>query len=138
MTEFEPRNFLRPCLLLLLRDQSDYGYRLVARLRPLHDGDPGRVYRALRELEGHGLVRSQWQPSDVGPARRRYVITPDGLLMLDVLVGGLARSHEVLHVFLQRYQRLAPPTGRATGSATAGRTATAATSCSRADGSRGR
>jgi len=138
MTEVEPRNFLQPCLLLLLHEHPDHGYELVARLRPLHDGDPGGVYRALRELEGHGQVRSQWQLSDVGPVRRRYVITPDGLLMLDVLAGGLARSHEVLHVFLQRYQRLSSPTGCATGSAAAGRTATAATSCGRAGGSRGR
>jgi Transcriptional regulator PadR-like family len=72
MAELEPRNFLQPCLLLLLREQPDHGYELAARLRPMHDGDgdAGGVYRALRSLERQGLVRSEWHTSDVGPARR--------------------------------------------------------------------
>jgi hypothetical protein len=51
MAALEPRNFLQPCLLLL-REQSDHGYDLTARLRPLHDGeaDAGGVYRALRAM----------------------------------------------------------------------------------------
>ena len=58
MAALEPRNFLQPCLLLLLREQSDHGYDLAVRLRPLHDGegDAGGVYRALRALEGRDYV----------------------------------------------------------------------------------
>src|SRR5436190_1267350 len=76
MTELEPRNFLQPCLLLLLMEQPDHGYELAARLQPMHDGqgDPGSVYRALRGLERQGLVRSEWSPSDAGPARRTYYV----------------------------------------------------------------
>ena len=87
MAELEPRNFLQPCLLLLLMEQPDHGYELAARLRPMHDGegDPGSVYRALRGLERQGLVRSEWSPSDVGPARRTYYITDDGVAGLDDL-----------------------------------------------------
>ncbi len=81
MATLEPRNFLQPCLLLLLREQPDHGYELAARLRPMHDGDgdAGAVYRTLRGLERLGLVRSEWQTSDVGPARRTYYITPEGV-----------------------------------------------------------
>ena len=66
----EPRNFLLPCLLLLLRERADHGYELVSRLRPMHEGesDPGGVYRALRALEQRGLVRSEWRTSGAGPA----------------------------------------------------------------------
>ena len=48
-----PKNFLRPCLLLLLREQPAHGYELLERLRPLGFGrdDPGGLYRALRSLE---------------------------------------------------------------------------------------
>src|SRR6476659_1272061 len=65
MAELEPRNFLQPCLLLLLMEQPDHGYELAARLRPMHDGegDPGSIYRALRGLERQGLVRSEWNRS---------------------------------------------------------------------------
>jgi DNA-binding PadR family transcriptional regulator len=112
MTELEPRNFLQPCLLLLLREQPDHGYELAARLRPMHDGegDPGAVYRALRGLERQGLVRSEWSPSAVGPARRTYYITEHGVAGLDDLADGLRNTHEAVLVFLERYARL---TGRA-------------------------
>jgi|SRR5689334_4752933 len=108
MAELEPRNFLQPCLLLLLMEQPDHGYELAARLRPMHDGegDPGSVYRALRGLERHGLVRSEWNPSDVGPARRTYYITDDGVASLDDLADGLRTTRAAVQVFLERYARL--------------------------------
>ena len=108
MAELEPRNFLQPCLLLLLREQPDHGYELAARLRPMHDGDgdAGGVYRALRGLERQGLVRSEWHTSDVGPARRTYYVTPDGVSCLDALADSLGQTHEALHVFLDRYARV--------------------------------
>ena len=61
MPELEPRNFLQPCLLLLLRERSDHGYELVTRLRPMHDwdGDAGGVaalQRGQRLSLGHGML----------------------------------------------------------------------------------
>jgi PadR family transcriptional regulator, regulatory protein PadR len=108
MAELEPRNFLQPCLLLLLRERADHGYELASRLRPMHegDGDAGGVYRALRALERLELVRSEWQVSDVGPARRTYRLTPAGIAFLDEQVSGLRRVHQNLHVFLDRYERV--------------------------------
>jgi PadR family transcriptional regulator PadR len=110
MGDLEPRNFLQPCLLLLLAERADHGYELAARLRPLHDGegDSGGVYRALRSLEAHGLVGSEWRTSDVGPARRTYHVTPAGAAVLAAQVRDLEHVHEVLHVFLERYGDLAP------------------------------
>lgn len=114
MAALEPRNFLQPCLLLLLRERPDHGYELAARLRPMHDGDgdAGAVYRALRGLERLGLVRSEWQTSDVGPARRTYFITDDGMVSLDQQAVGLDQTHEALHVFLDRYSRVVAADGR--------------------------
>ncbi len=114
MTDLEPRSFLRPCLLLLLAEQADHGYELAARLRPLHDGegDSGGVYRALRGLEKHGLVRSEWRTSDVGPARRTYHITAAGLALLATQVRELEHVHDVLHHFLDRYTEVAAPNRR--------------------------
>jgi PadR family transcriptional regulator len=108
MAELEPRNFLQPCLLLLLMEQPDHGYDLAVRLRPMHDGegDPGSVYRALRGLERQGLVRSEWNPSSVGPARRTYYITDDGVAGLVDLADGLRTTRAAVQVFLDRYDRL--------------------------------
>jgi poly-beta-hydroxybutyrate-responsive repressor len=110
MGECEPRNFLRPCLLLLLRERSDHGYDLVNRLRQLHvvDGDAGAVYRALRGLERDDLVRSTWETSDAGPARRTYQLTHSGVADLDRQAVLLEATHHTLHVFRGRYERLMP------------------------------
>ena len=79
MGECEPRNFLQPCLLLLLfRERADHGYDLANQLRDMHvaEGDPGTVYRALRGLERQGLVRSTWQTSDAA-ATPTYRLTAE-------------------------------------------------------------
>ena len=115
MAELEPRNFLQPCLLLLLREQPDHGYDLAVRLRPMHDGegDPGSVYRVLRGLERQGLVRSEWNRSSTGPARRTYYITADGMAGLDDLADGLRTTRAAVQVFLERYARVVAADPRA-------------------------
>ena len=100
-----PRNFVRPCLLLLLREQPAHGYQLLERLRPLGftRDDPGRLYRALRALEHDGLVRSAWEPSSGGPDRRIYELTRRGTEELHRHATSLLGAREVLDLFLSRY-----------------------------------
>ena len=100
-----PKNFLRPCLLLLLREQPAHGYELLERLRPLGfaGDDPGGVYRALRALEADGLVGSAWQRSTSGPDRRMYALTRSGMEELHRHAKELARARDTLGVFLSRY-----------------------------------
>ena len=80
MGECEPRNFLRPCLLLLLQERPAHGYDLVERLHAslIDDTDAAGVYRTLRAFEREGLVRSSWCTSASGPARRTYALTAAG------------------------------------------------------------
>lgn len=100
-----PKNFLRPCLLLLLREQTAHGYDLLERLRPLgfSRDDPGRLYRALRALESDGLVRSVWEKSTSGPDRRMYELTREGMELLHESAKALLATDEILGVFLSRY-----------------------------------
>jgi PadR family transcriptional regulator, regulatory protein PadR len=104
-----PKNFIRSCLLLLLREQPAHGYELLERLRPLgfDRDDPGRLYRALRALEDDGLVRSAWEPSGTGPDRRIYELTRRGMEELHDVARGLAGTRGVLDVFLSRYGEFA-------------------------------
>lgn len=101
-----PRNFIRPCLLLLLREQPAHGYDLLERLRTFgFDGsDPGGLYRALRRLEEDGLVHSAWEGSDAGPDRRIYELTRAGMEVLHELAKSLAEGRELLDAFLMRYE----------------------------------
>ena len=100
-----PKNFMRPCLLLLLREQPAHGYELLERLRALgfDRDDPGRLYRELRTLEKERLVRSVWESSDSGPDRRIYELTRAGMEQLHEIAAALQGTREVLDVFLSRY-----------------------------------
>jgi len=101
------RNFLRPCLLLLLRESPSYGYQLLDRLAPFRaKREHGGLYRALRSLEQEGLVQSDWEIHGGGPDRRRYQVTPKGELWLDVWAVALRETQRVLAVYLKRYRRL--------------------------------
>jgi PadR family transcriptional regulator, regulatory protein PadR len=99
-----PKNFIRPCLLLLLREQPAHGYDLLERLRAfgLSRDDPGRLYRALRALENEGLVRSAWQKSQAGPDRRIYELTRAGMEALYAEAKSIAALTDVLEQFLGR------------------------------------
>jgi poly-beta-hydroxybutyrate-responsive repressor len=100
-----PKDFLRTCLLLLLREQPAHGYELLERLQSFGftRSDPGGLYRALRALERDGLVRSTWAPSTYGPDRRIYELTRAGTEDLHRRAKGVARVRETLDVFLSRY-----------------------------------
>jgi PadR family transcriptional regulator, regulatory protein PadR len=99
-----PKNFLRPCLLLLLHESPAHGYELRERLRPLgfSRDDPGRLYRALRALEGANLVRSAWHASSGGPDRRTYELTRAGEERLREAAEELQAMHVLIDTFLQR------------------------------------
>jgi PadR family transcriptional regulator PadR len=100
-----PRGFLRPCVLLLLREEPAHGYDLLERLRRLGHGtsDPGGLYRLLRALEGDGLVRSSWTRSSAGPDRRVYELTRAGRRELHAHAKDIAAARDTLDIFLSRY-----------------------------------
>lgn len=116
MTDFEnlpdnlprglPRNFLRPCLLLLIAEQSSHGYDLLERLNEIgyQKAEPGGLYRTLRLLEQEGLISSNWGTSEVGPRRRTYRLTEDGMDWLHAWAGSMRYTRDVLDRYLVRYE----------------------------------
>jgi PadR family transcriptional regulator, regulatory protein PadR len=99
-----PKNFLQPCLLLLLKEEPGYGYDLVTRLKELGiDDDSASVYRALRGLEEKSAVSSYWHTSSTGPARRMYRLTPAGEEMLEASVEAFADTHRAIEKYLCRH-----------------------------------
>jgi PadR family transcriptional regulator PadR len=99
-----PRDFISPCLLLMLVEEPAYGYELLEELG--HWGltkDPGSVYRALHELEHEGLVSSFEEPSDSGPPRRRYRLQAAGRAQLDAWCERLVELQRLVDEFIARY-----------------------------------
>ena len=101
----QPRNYLRPCLLLLLGEEPTYGYELRTKLGALSPGhwDPGTVYRALNTMEDDGLVHSTWERSAEGPRRRRYEITVAGSDVLERWARELCGVRNMIIEFIDRY-----------------------------------
>jgi len=101
-----PNIFLRPCLLLLLKEQPGHGYDLVARLKVLGmENEPPALYRVLRNLERQGSIRSEWQFSNVGPARRIYHLTAGGDERLASWAAALQDTIRRLAQYLDRHAR---------------------------------
>ncbi|MGH4020024.1 MAG: PadR family transcriptional regulator [Pseudonocardiaceae bacterium] len=109
-----PRNFLRPCLLLLIGEAPSYGYDLIERLHAVgfKRVDPGLLYRSLRAMEQEGLVESSWAGSEVGPPRRTYELSKDGLDWLHAWAGSLRETERTIDLFLGRYDSFAADPSR--------------------------
>lgn len=101
-----PRNYLRPCLLLLLAEGRAHGYELLEQVATLglERTDPGGLYRTLRSMEQDGLVHSSWEPSESGPARRTYGLTDEGRDWLHAWSGSLREVQRLLAAYLTRYE----------------------------------
>lgn len=73
-------------LLLMLHERAMYVFEMGQELAGISQGtitaDEKSLYRALRRFQATGLVESTWQPSDVGPRRRYYHLTPLGTALL--------------------------------------------------------
>ncbi|HLZ29963.1 MAG TPA: helix-turn-helix transcriptional regulator [Chloroflexota bacterium] len=106
----QPKNFARPCLLLLLAESSAHGYELIERLRPFgfEINDPATVYKTLRQMQSESLVTSTWELSTRGPARRVYELTSDGRDLLESWAMTLDLNRAILGRFLDRYGQLDP------------------------------
>jgi PadR family transcriptional regulator, regulatory protein PadR len=101
----QPKNFARPCLLLLLAESPAHGYELIEQLRPFgfEINDPAAIYKSLRQMEEEGLVSSTWEMSPRGPARRVYSLTSDGRDQLAAWALTLAKNREILGHYLGRF-----------------------------------
>jgi PadR family transcriptional regulator, regulatory protein PadR len=76
------RRDLFPLLVLhLLEAEPAYGNRLIEEIERITEGvisvNPNTIYPLLRELEGHGLIKGDWEHPD-RRTRRYYSITPAG------------------------------------------------------------
>lgn len=96
---------LSTAVLLLVSEQRGHGYDLAARLGELgFDGlDPGGLYRTLRTLEADGLLRSWWDGSDRGPARRMYELTGAGRSYLAQTIDNMVGEARLMGRLVDRF-----------------------------------
>ena len=96
------KNFLRPCILLVLKEGPVHGYFLADQLRPFgFPIDRSRIYVELRSLEREALIRAS--SDSESNQRRSYELSAAGNAWLHQWANSLAASHHVLALFLTRY-----------------------------------
>ncbi len=98
-----PRTFQRSCLLIALAEGQSHGYELLDSVRRmgLRSAEAGGLYRCLRSMEEDDLVTSWWEPSQSGPPRRTYVLTPSGTTTMRLALDGLTEVRELLGAMLE-------------------------------------
>ena len=79
--EMRRRDLLPLLVLHLIRTEKTYGNYLIEAIESLTQGvitvNPNTMYPLLRDLEGRGLIKGDWEHPDKR-TRRFYSITPDG------------------------------------------------------------
>src|SRR5215204_2783934 len=103
--EARPTNWLTPVALVLLREESSYGYELMERLEQFgfEQIRAGTLYRILRHMEQESLCKSAWERSEDGPARRMYSITENGEAYLAAWAEACKQYQNVMDCFYQAY-----------------------------------
>jgi PadR family transcriptional regulator, regulatory protein PadR len=103
--EVRPRNWLVPVILLTLREWNSYGYELMERAAAFgfEAMNPGTLYRTLRQMEKNGVVKSSWETSKGGPARRMYSITDAGEAYLEFWAQALEQYQRNMDAFFRLY-----------------------------------
>jgi PadR family transcriptional regulator, regulatory protein PadR len=98
-------NWLTPVALVILREESSYGYELMERLEEFGFAEinAGTLYRTLRQMGNEGLCESEWETSEGGPARRMYATTDAGESYLAAWAEGCKAYQNVMDCFLQAY-----------------------------------
>ena len=78
---------LEPLLLSLLAEGEMYGYEILKRVEELSGGKirwtASKLYPLLHHLENEVLVEARWYPSESGPDRKYYRLTPKGRTALE-------------------------------------------------------
>jgi PadR family transcriptional regulator PadR len=99
--------FVEPVLLLVLKEKGhSYGYDLLGNVAKyaFTDGEIEKavLYRTLRQLEGNGYIKSDWDTSEPGPARRIYTLTRKGEEHLQEWAQVLAKVASSMTRFVRR------------------------------------
>ncbi|MGM0876339.1 MAG: poly-beta-hydroxybutyrate-responsive repressor [Bacillota bacterium] len=106
-----PKNLMIPVLLLSLRGWNLHGYKLIQQLTQFGFSsiDQGNVYRMLRQLEKDNMVKSEWDTSTGGPAKRIYSLTDAGEAYLNTWAGSLEQYQSMLNRFFTMYTDMFMP-----------------------------
>lgn len=79
------RGTLEGCILKIINGEVTYGYEIMERLISFGFSDirEGTIYPLLLRLEKKNFISSEFRASPLGPNRKYYYITKDGIANLN-------------------------------------------------------
>jgi len=98
---------MEACLLMLLREESCYGYSLLEKLTAFGFSaehlNAATIYKILRKMEANQWVASLWETGKIGPNRRIYTISDAGIAELDHRFHAMQTRMVKINRFISRY-----------------------------------
>ena len=81
------KGILDGCVLAVIAKAPVYGYELSKKLQDLGLGDvsEGTIYPVLLRLQKQALIVGEIKPSESGPNRKYYSLTPEGIDALQMI-----------------------------------------------------
>jgi len=97
---------IQPAILIVLSGGPLHGYALAERLSGMpmlggHKPDGSGVYRFLKTMETNELVKSSWDTSQPGPAKRVYEMTEAGQCCLRAWIRTLEQYRDRINLLLR-------------------------------------
>jgi PadR family transcriptional regulator len=90
----------KPIILAILKRGESYGYEIIQQVKDFTGGEldwsEPMLYPFLKRLERDGLIKSQWRLSAVGPLRKYYRLTKQGLAELESEKSQWLKVHSAL------------------------------------------
>ena len=96
-------------ILLFLAKESNYGLMLMNMMDkylPCNCSDGAAIYRALAELEKSAAVKSFWDTSSPGAAKKYYTITSKGQEQLKQFKIDIELRKRNFEFFLSEYENI--------------------------------
>ena len=96
------KGILSIAVINLIKGKPMHGGEIYQSLKEKFQIDTPRaiIYSILRKMESDGLLVSNWEILESGPARRIYHITEEGLQYLRYARDRLKRSNETIKILL--------------------------------------
>lgn len=82
------KGILEGCILKIISVDETYGYEIVEKLQSygFDDVREGTLYPLLLRLEKKNLISADFKPSPLGPKRKYYHLTDEGIQYLNEFI----------------------------------------------------
>lgn len=97
------KGLLEGCILKIISEMSTYGYHIITLLTEagFQNMKESTIYPLLVRLEKKGLISSYYEPSSIGPSRKYYRITPEGVEYLNGFITAFSEIEQSVHFILE-------------------------------------